>query len=312
MKPPWSTNQLKRLGDALRDEAALPTSLPDYASVIAWYDDLAASVHERIEALDLGGAHAAEVQVSSRAKTIETLRDKLRREWPIRLPSIQDLAGVRVVADISLLSQDQVVETIAKTFGHHADAIRDLRDSPHSGYRAVHLWLRLEEGRVEVQVRTALQSSWANAYETLADLAGRAIRYGGEPQWVEGVPDSLRSAPEHMRNEVKDFAVALRRLSEYNIASIENTKKLIEMWMGGASAGLEVRSQVIAHIGRAWLTNPYLRDRPMPNVDADDPDINLEQMWDMVNEVQVATTIMMDELRRQLERDRAEIGRGRQ
>jgi ppGpp synthetase/RelA/SpoT-type nucleotidyltranferase len=37
---------------------------------------------------------------------------------------------------------------------------------------------KLPAGRVEIQVRTILQSMWANINEKLADDAGRGIRYG--------------------------------------------------------------------------------------------------------------------------------------
>src|SRR5690606_18394190 len=58
--------------------------------------------------------------------------------------------------------------------------VKDLRLDAHSGYRAVHLWLRLP-ARVEVQVRTHLQGRWANMYEAAADFYGREIRYGALP-----------------------------------------------------------------------------------------------------------------------------------
>lgn len=60
--------------------------------------------------------------------------------------------------------------------------MRDLRDNPHSGYRAVHVWLRLPGGRVEVQIRTVGQSAWANTYERIGDLLGRGIRYNEMPE----------------------------------------------------------------------------------------------------------------------------------
>src|SRR5699024_2188125 len=56
--------------------------------------------------------------------------------------------------------------------------IDDILESPHNGYRAVHLRITSSEaGRVEVQLRTLLQTAWANAYEKAGDIAGRSIRY---------------------------------------------------------------------------------------------------------------------------------------
>jgi len=214
MKPPWSTNQLKRLGDALRDDAVVPSNLPDYAEVIAWYDDLAARVHNGIVGLHLDGIPGVKsIEISSRAKTIDTLREKLRREFPIRLPSIQDIAGVRINADMSLLTQRDIASSIAGHYGHTREAIRDLRTQHHSGYRAVHVWLRLAGGRVEVQVRTTLQSEWANAYEALADLIGREIRYNQEPN-LSGLRPSLAKTFDGFHKELQTFSFGFIRTQE--------------------------------------------------------------------------------------------------
>lgn len=55
--------------------------------------------------------------------------------------------------------------------------IRDYREDAQHGYRAVHTIIRSPAGIVEVQLRTLLQARWANAYEMLADVMGRKIRY---------------------------------------------------------------------------------------------------------------------------------------
>jgi ppGpp synthetase/RelA/SpoT-type nucleotidyltranferase len=85
-----------------------------------------------------------------------------------------------------------------------AACTRDLRDNPHSGYRAVHLWLRLP-GRVEVQIRTHIQGQWANTYEAVADVLGRGIRYGE-------MPEDKKSA---------QLVVALQDLSKHAISILE-------------------------------------------------------------------------------------------
>ncbi|MEE1621640.1 hypothetical protein ACQ7DA_10665 [Zafaria sp. J156] len=82
---------------------------------------------------------------------------------------------------MTLDEQDGVATAIAGLFGHDpTTCIRDIRQAPHSGYRAVHVWLRIPE-RIEVQVRTHLQGMWANMYESAADVLGREIRYGQLP-----------------------------------------------------------------------------------------------------------------------------------
>lgn len=179
---PWPLNRLKRLSRHIRDGSDPPPDLPTYRDVMIWYNRVATDVQRDIDGLDwrpLLGDRAWEV--TSRAKTIDTLRDKLRRQPGTPLPSVQDVAGVRFEAEMSLDEQDAVARAIAGLYGHEESSIKDLRAEPHSGYRAVHVWLKLPV-RVEVQVRTHLQGTWANAYEAAADIFGREIRYGVIPE----------------------------------------------------------------------------------------------------------------------------------
>lgn len=186
-RPPWSSNSLGRLGRAIRDDVDPPTGCPSYADVMLWHSDLATEIEEQIEngnwavAAELEATKArrieADLRVTSRTKTIDTLTDKLRRRPNQQLNTVQDIAGVRIDADLLLSEQTQLAQEIAAHFGETA-SIHDLRSGEHAGYRAVHVWLRLPAGRVEVQIRTLLQSLWANMFENFADKYGRGIRYG--------------------------------------------------------------------------------------------------------------------------------------
>lgn len=205
-KPPWSNEKLKKLGKCIVREEEAPPGLPAYDDVMAYFNDVAADTQRRIEELDwdslLNGRH---YEVTSRPKTIDTLRQKLVRDPATGLQNIQDVAGVRFEAEMTLDEQDAVVTAIVGLFDHDVESsVRDLRSNPHSGYRAVHIWLRLPV-RVEVQVRTHLQSEWANMYESLADVMGREIRY-----------DELPSDPRK-----RSMVEALHSLSAVNISGLE-------------------------------------------------------------------------------------------
>lgn len=187
----WTVGKLKRLGNALRDGAEPSDGLPDYDDVMLFYNEAAAQVEEEIDRHDwrpvLGDL---EPRVTSRAKSIDTLREKLQRTKTFPLPNIQDVAGVRFEADMSLDQQDQVAKQLAALFDP-AGEIDDIRKEPHSGYRAIHVLFRFPtwdgdvkaslQVRVEVQIRTQLQSAWANMYESVADVLGRGIRYEEYP-----------------------------------------------------------------------------------------------------------------------------------
>lgn len=210
---PWSRRELANLGKFIQGQEIPADSVPPYDDVMAWYNDIATWVQTNIEAMDWTPLLGAAVpSLVSRPKTIDTLRQKLLRTPNMQLATVQDIAGVRFEAEMSLDEQDAVAEAIAARFGHGPDSIHDLREDPHSGYRAVHIWLRFEgSGRAEVQVRTHLQGQWANLYERAADVYGRQIRYdeSAKDEQAQGVVDQLITLStsgiarmEHVRNRL--------------------------------------------------------------------------------------------------------------
>jgi ppGpp synthetase/RelA/SpoT-type nucleotidyltranferase len=183
-KPPWSKGAVRRLGDALVADCPIPADGPSYDDLMLWHMDLGAEVARIVNttswtACDLGRA------ATSRAKTRDTLVQKLVRDKSLKLDRVQDLAGVRVDASFTLETQLAVATEVAEYFGDNA-VVKDIRRSPHSGYRAVHIWLRVPAGNVEIQFRSVAQSRWANTFERVADKYGRDIRYGSQPEDPEG------------------------------------------------------------------------------------------------------------------------------
>jgi ppGpp synthetase/RelA/SpoT-type nucleotidyltranferase len=181
-EPSWSKGDLRRLGEALViDKTATPQGCPQYGDVMRWHNDLAAEVAIRIAVELWAAVPPDQLSISARAKTVDTLVQKLQRTT-LKLSQVVDLAGVRVDADMVLHQQTDLAQEIAEYFGAARATIKDIRATPHSGYRAVHVWLALPAGRVEVQIRTLPQSEWANLYEACGESYGRGIRYGEEQE----------------------------------------------------------------------------------------------------------------------------------
>src|SRR5439155_5107176 len=100
------------------------------------------------------------LRATSRLKTVQTIVEKLVRE-KTRLSVMQDIAGLRIVDDLTLPEQDALAGRIAAAFGGaHVD---DRRAKPSHGYRAVHVIAEIDGCPVEIQVRTRLQDLWAQA-----------------------------------------------------------------------------------------------------------------------------------------------------
>lgn len=177
--PPWSKSQLRKLGESLLDRCAPPEGCPEYGAVMLWHNDLASEVVDLLQNTQWAYRPAGQFAITARSKTVDTLIQKLQRSAS-KLDRVQDLAGVRIDAEMNLTTQTRLADEIARHFGADRATVKDLREQPHSGYRAVHLWLVLPAGRVEVQIRTIFQSEWANVYEGIADLVGRGIRYDEE------------------------------------------------------------------------------------------------------------------------------------
>ncbi|HET6734558.1 RelA/SpoT domain-containing protein [Mycobacterium sp.] len=217
-KPSWSRNSLKKLGEALVDEGDIPEGCPQYSEVMHWHNELASEVASRIAEKAWITLAPDNFDISARPKTLDTLVQKLERET-FSLADVQDLSGVRIDADLTLTQQTQLGHEVADHFGVTDNLVRDLRENPHSGYRAVHLWLRCPAGRVEIQIRTVLQSAWANVYERLGDFAGRGIRYGVEHD------DPL------VRDFVKEMHSMSKAIAEYE-ANLDDVRRKLQVETG--------------------------------------------------------------------------------
>jgi hypothetical protein len=120
---------------------------------------------------------------------------------------MQDIAGLRLVFKEGVEDQDAVVERVCKSSLLSNCKIHDLRDKPHSGYRAVHVVGRADDYFVEIQIRTHLQHLWAQVFERFADEWGRGIRYGELPV-NPGEVITINNAPA-TKQEVLDFMMSL-------------------------------------------------------------------------------------------------------
>lgn len=213
-------SQINKLGERLRAGTTLDIGLLALLQEFrATFDGPMSAAQAQLKELGL--------EASSRLKTVNTIIEKLRRE-KTRLAEMQDIAGLRIVADVDLAWQDAQVDKIVGVFP--IARIIDRRANPSHGYRAVHIIATLGEHAVEIQVRTHLQDLWAQAMERLADEAGRAIRYGGAPERRgEDVDRLLKISLEIATIEVAQTELARMRTNlpvAYRAASNQHALRL--------------------------------------------------------------------------------------
>lgn len=130
---------------------------------------------------------AFDLDVSRRLKRLPTIEDKLRRLPTMDLSTMQDIGGCRAV----LVTQEQVQRVVERFCvnslkrNQRPDKIRDYVARPQaSGYRAVHIYTRYHGRRVEVQLRTREQDSWAKIVEDLTSQTGVDFKNGDGPAEV--------------------------------------------------------------------------------------------------------------------------------
>ena len=178
-----SRRQIDRLGERLRESA----TAEDRALLRQYRDSFFDTL--LLVTFDLGRLGLGKSD-GGRLKRPESVIAKLGRDSRIRLSRMQDIAGCRLVAD-DKTEQDEIYARLQADF----DIYRayDIRENPHSGYRAVHVVIRRDGKFVEVQVRTQSQREWARLSE-LATTYDSSVKYGGGNEAIRQALDDLSAA----------------------------------------------------------------------------------------------------------------------
>ena len=251
-KPPKSKSKIHEMGSVLRKNDVI--ALDDWETYLLHQEEivseLARKLNDFVDSKVIPGGKTTEeiivpgsgtYKVTRRVKSVVSLKEKLRRMPKTPLERIQDVAGARLDCDVTLTQQQRIAKGLYDLFtecGANRVDIKDLRDGSHSGYRAIHLHLRFPAGFAEVQVRTALQSRWANICETAADIFGRQIRYLHEGTEVLLLPEAeinmkrlcelstLIAQVEEMRDE--HLGMGFSNVSDYDVRHSQEKISIME------------------------------------------------------------------------------------
>jgi len=152
------------------------------------------------------------IAFAKRIKRIDSIRIKLERFRTMRLSTLQDIAGTRLIFKNQASLDEAFMNIRGARRRHVLKKLDDYHGSPkEDGYRGIHLVYQTSDGKlIEVQLRTELEHIWATAVETYGTLQQTSFKTGhGDTEW-------------------KTF---FKVLSSY-FAVLENSKPLLEhqMW----------------------------------------------------------------------------------
>lgn len=214
--PPFSKGEIDRLGQFYAGRRAEPPMTA--AEILEWHNRLASSseaaIAEFIASRMEWPPQVDGMRTASRVKSADTIAPKVRNR-NIQLSRVQDFVGTRFTWNCLHSELRTVGEGLTQhlqALGFHVE-LKDYLAVPQQGYRGIHLWLRTPAGRIEVQLRTLLQSVWANAYERAGDIAGRRIRYEADYRpddpWLSELVDQLiqLSADIYEQEEAEEKAL---------------------------------------------------------------------------------------------------------
>jgi Region found in RelA / SpoT proteins len=213
--PGLSNSQIKRLGDRIAAEGPLIDQDQELLrKMLSHYQETLVDAVNMIEPIvaSFNRYRDFNVTVTSRPKTTEAIQEKIRRQ-STNLANMEDVAGLRLVDPDTMMTrneQDELCRRIKAALGPERFKKEvDRRRKPSHGYRAMHLIAKVNDVPVEIQVRTALQDLWAQAFENFAGRWGRQIRYG-EPLAEPGAP--ISAVDSTSRQEVLDILLVLSDL----------------------------------------------------------------------------------------------------
>ena len=186
----FTANQLEKAAKAIREERDELIEIKAYELINKW---------RNIHLKPLNGFHLMirntlrtscfkNSIVVMRLKRMPSIIDKLKRFPKMQLTRMQDIGGVRIIADTVddvyaihnfLMSKHSVYIPIGKPHDY-------IKEPKKDGYRCYHQIFKYENPdlgikfgmRFELQIRTKLQHVWATAVETLGIIENESFKAG--------------------------------------------------------------------------------------------------------------------------------------
>jgi len=161
----FSSNEIKRLGNRLRDGS---TEAADIEILEKWresYDPLLISMSSQVDAIL--GRNGFKFLLTGRSKRTKSILRKLKRQdnCGMDLSRMNDVVGFRIILS-SITEQDRALQLLGSSLDQKK--VYDYRTGDRP-YRSVHVVVRDDSRLVEIQLRTLPQHIWAAESETFGE-----------------------------------------------------------------------------------------------------------------------------------------------
>lgn len=180
-----SKRKTDKVGELLKEQKLLSDT--DYQDLLEWRNSFSSildyyhvKLKSKINQQDI-------VTLSRRLKRIESIQIKLRRFTTMRLSTLQDIAGLRVVLKDEFALQKAFSTLRSQPSRHKLKRVDDYHNIPKSdGYRGFHIIYQNEGNtQIEIQLRTELEHIWATALEIYGELQETSFKTGsGNDEWI--------------------------------------------------------------------------------------------------------------------------------
>ena len=254
----YSRNKINNAGDILltsKDEAQTNYAISIIEDWRTLHLPVLDELHNSVVSI-LETKHISILSVSQRLKRRFSIQQKLFINPQMKLGGLQDIGGLRIVfptMEVLNMAYEALKNNLPDNFELTKDPMNYILHPKNSGYRSIHFIYKyksenpdLDGIRIELQLRTKLQHSWAMAVETAGLFTKTALKSSqGDENWLtffkmvssffaleEGTP----MLTEHLNNgyNTKNIILQLYKLNRDNNfidtlkalnASIEYSKK---------------------------------------------------------------------------------------
>ncbi len=153
-----------------------------------------------------------DAQIAQRHKRLPRILAKLIRYPQMQITTMQDIGGCRVVLP-TLDAVEELRRHIHYRWESQIVGEDDYIAAPQaSGYRAIHVIVRRDDRRIEIQLRTVRQHVWANTVEALSRRLGVELKWGRGPEQIIAALARLADAmadEDHTAAPLAEFAEVL-------------------------------------------------------------------------------------------------------